>query len=102
MVSATPNIEFIDFICTEPFDSIPISSNLRPTIPSHLHAFHESLGDIRWYHPSFDPYCAYLEDVPIKVMWSTFFDQASDFSMLFDKFKMPLTLLVPFLVVFSY
>jgi len=67
-----------------------------------LHAFHKSLGDIRGYHPIFDPHCAYLEDVPRKIMWSTFFDHVFDFSMAFGKFKRPLTFLALSFAVFSY
>jgi len=91
-----------DLICTEPLDSMPISSPLLPTTPSHIHAFYESLGDGRGSHPSFDPYCAYLEDIPGKIMWSTFFDHTFNFFMAFDEFKRPLTLLAPSLLVFSY
>jgi len=67
-----------------------------------LHAFHESLGDIRGYNPSFDPYCAYLEDMPRKIMWSPFFDHTFDFSMAFDEFKRPLTLFASPFIVFFY
>ena len=65
----------------------PTSSLLLVTTPSHLHAYPESLGDIRGYNPSFDPYCAYLEDLLRKIMWSTFFEHTVDFSMVFDEFK---------------
>jgi len=51
MGSFTPNIGLIDPIYTEPLDSMPISSHLLPTTLSHLHAFHESIGDIRGYCP---------------------------------------------------
>jgi len=67
-----------------------------------VHAFHESLGDIRGYNPFFDPYCAYLEAVLRKIRWSTFFDHNFDFSMAFDEFKRPLTLFAPSFIVFSY
>jgi len=102
MGSDTPSIEHTDIICNEPLGLTPISSPLLPTTPSHLHAFHESLGDIRCYNPSFDTYCAYLKNVPIEIMWSTFFDHSFDFSMAFDEFKRPLTFLPSFFVVFSY
>ena len=46
-VGAAPSIEHIDPICIRPLDLTPISSPFLPTIFSHLHAFHESLGDIR-------------------------------------------------------
>jgi len=64
MGSVAPSIALIDLIYTEPFDLTPTSSPLPPSTPSFMHAFHKSLGDIRGYHPFFDPYCAYLEDVP--------------------------------------
>jgi len=49
-----------------------------------------------------DPYCTYLEDMPRKIEWTTFFDYYFDFSMAFDKFKRALTLFVPSLLAFSY
>jgi len=58
-----------------------------------MHAYHESLGDIGGYSPSFDPCCAYLEDVLRKIMWSTFFDHTFDFSTVFGKFERPLAFL---------
>jgi len=100
--SNTPNIKHTDPICSKLFDPTPISSPFSPTIPSHVHAYHESLGDIIGYNPSFDPYCAYLEDVQRKIMWCTFFDHAFDFSMAFDEFMRPLTLFTPYFLVFSY
>ena len=66
-----------------------------------MHAFHESLGDIRGYYLSFDPYCAYIENVPRKIIWSTFFDHTFDFSMAFNEFKRPLTLFGASFLVFS-
>ena len=70
----TPSIEHIDTICYEPLDLTPTSSPLAPTTPFPVHAFPESLGDIRGYNSSIDPYCPYLEDTPRKITWSTFFD----------------------------
>jgi len=102
VVSAAPTIEHIDPIYTEPLDLSPISSPLLPTTCSHLHAFHESLGDIRGYNPSLDPYCAYLEDMPTKIEWTNFFDYYFNFFMPFDKFKRALTLFATFLPVLSY
>jgi len=102
MGSDTPSIKHIDPICNEPLDLTLASSPLLPTTPSHLHAFHESLGDIRSYNPSFVSYCAYLEDVPRKIIWSTFFDNTFDFSMAFSKFRRPLTFLASSFVVLSY
>jgi len=66
LIKAAPSIGHIDSIHTKPLDLTSTSSSLLPTIPSHLHAFYESLGDIRGFHLSFDPYCAYLEDVSRK------------------------------------
>jgi len=100
--SATPSIGLLDSICVEPLDSMPMSSSFLPITPSHLHTFHESLGDIRGSPPLFDPYCTYREDSPRKVMWTTFFDHAFDFSIAFDEFKRALTLFAIFLLVFSY
>jgi len=87
MDTNTHNIKDTDPICNEPLDLTPILSPLLPMTPSNLHAYHVSVGDIRGYNPSFDPYCAYLEDMPRKIIWSTFFNHIFDFSMAFDEFK---------------
>jgi len=54
MGTAASNIGHTNSICSELLDLTPMSSLLLP-----LHAFHESLGDIRGYHPSFDPYSSF-------------------------------------------
>jgi len=102
MGSTTPSIRLIDPICNEPLDLTPISSPLPPITPSYMLAFHESLGDIRGYNPSSDPYCTYLEDFLRKIMWSTFFPHTFNFSIVFGKFKRLLTSLASSFVVFSY
>ena len=102
MGSDTPSIEHTDPICSELFNLTLTSSPLLATALSHVHAFHESLGDIRGYNPSFDPYCAYLGDVPRKIMQSSFLDHTFDFSTSFDELKGPLTLFAPSFLVFSY
>jgi len=66
--NAAPSIGHTDLICTDPLDSTPISSPLLSTNSSYVHAFLESVGDIRGYYTSFYPYCAYLEDGPTKMM----------------------------------
>jgi len=102
MGTDTPSIEHTDPICNEALDLTPVSSPLLPTTPSHLRAYHESVGDIRGYNPSFAPYSAYLEDMPQKILWSIFFDHTFDFSMAFDEFKRPLILFAPSFLVFSH
>jgi len=67
-----------------------------------MHSCHESLGDIRGYCPSIDLYCAYLEDVPMKIVWSTFFDHTFDFFVALDEFKRQLNLFASSFLVFSY
>jgi len=100
-VGAAPSIRHINSSCTKLLDSAPLSSHFLPTTPSPLHAF---LGNIKRSHPSFDPCCAYLEDLLRKVMmWNTFLDDTFNFSMAFDKFKRALTVFATsLLVVFTY
>ena len=86
-VGVAPKIEHIDTICMKLFVSVPILSPLLSTTPYHLHAFHESLVNIRGHNPSFDPCCACLEEMSRKIEWTTFFDYSFDFSMEFDKCK---------------
>jgi len=102
MGTDTPSLGPTAPIGNKPLDLYPISSPLPSTTPSHLHAFHESLGDIRGYHPSLDPYCAYLVDMPRKITWRTFFTNIFDFSMAFSAFKRPLTFIDLSFVVPSY
>ena len=91
-----------DPIGNESLDLTPASSLLPPTTPSYAHAFHEPLGDIRGYDPSFDSYYASLEGVPRTITWSNFFDHIFDFSMTFGVFKTPLTFRDSSFVVSSY
>jgi len=102
MGKATPSIGVIDSICTQSLNLTPTSSPLLLTTPSHLYAFYEYLGDIRRSHSTFNPCCAYLEDVPREFMWSTFFYHGFDFSMASDEFKMRPTLFAPFLLVLLF
>jgi len=67
-VGAVPRIEHNDPVCIESLDLTHISCLLLPTTVSHLHALHESLGDVSDYNPSFGPYCEYLEDILRKLM----------------------------------
>jgi len=82
---ATPTIELINSICTEPLYSTPFIP-FTFDHPSHLHEFHVSPGDVRGSHPSFDLYCACLEEKHRKIMWDTFFDHTFDFFMTFNRF----------------
>ena len=91
-----------DPIGNEHLDLTPASSLLPSTNPSHAHAFHESLGDISGYDPSFDPDCANLEDVPRKITQSPFFTNIFDFSVAFGVFTRPLTFIDSSFVVPSY
>jgi len=73
-----------------------------PAPPSNLHAFYESLGDIRGYNPSLDHYCVYLGDLPRKVIWNTSFDHAFDFFMKFNKYNRAPIFFAIIFSVFSY
>ena len=55
------------------------------------------LGYFREYYPSIDLYYICLEDLPRKVMWTTFFDPPCGFSMGFAKVK---RILILFGVIF--
>jgi len=47
MGSDTPSIEHINPICSEIFNTTPVSFPFSHTTPSYVHTAHESLGDIR-------------------------------------------------------
>jgi len=85
----------------EEFSTTILSASLSTT-PSHLHAFYNSPGDLKGFLPSSDPYYAYLQNGPRKIMRSTFFDHAFDFCVALGEFKRPLTLFALSLLVFSY
>jgi len=99
---AAPSIEYISPVCTESLNLVSISFPFLPTSPSHLHAFREFVGNIRGYNTSFTPYCAYLEEMPRKIDYTTFFDYSLYFSMAFDKCKRAFTFFAMILIVFSY
>ena len=51
---------------------------------------------------SFVPYCLYLKDMHMIILWSTFFNHAFDFYIAFDMFKMPLTIFVTSSLLFFF
>jgi len=61
-----------------------------------------SLGYFSGYNASIDPYCVCLEDLPRKIMWTTFFNHSYDFSMVFDKVKRILILFDVIFIIASY
>ena len=61
-----------------------------------------SLGYLRGYDHSIDPYYIYLEDLPRKIMWSTFFNPSYDFSKAIYKVKRILVVFGVIFVVSSY
>jgi len=69
VTAAAPSFEHIELTSIESLDMMPILSPLLLTTSFLFHVFHASSGgDIRGCHPSFDPCCAYPEDVPRKIM----------------------------------
>jgi len=60
------------------------------------------LGHFSGYDPFIDPYCACLEDLPKKVMWTTFFNPSYDLSMVFAKVMRMLILFGVTFVIASY
>jgi len=61
-----------------------------------------SLGYFRGYHPSIDPYCVCLEDLPRNVMWTIFFNPSYNFYKGFAKVKRILIVFGVILVIASY
>jgi len=61
-----------------------------------------SLGCFRGYDPSIDPYCICLEDLPKKIMGTTFFNPFYEFSMGLDRVKRILNFFDVILVISSY
>jgi len=92
MVSAPLSIVYINSIRTKPLDLTPTSSPLLCITPSYLRASYESRGNIRGSYPLLDPHYTYLDDVPRKMMWSTFFNHTFDFSIAIVEFKRPIIL----------
>ena len=101
-VSVTPSIDLIDAIYTESPTLVPISSSYLTATTPPLPAFPESVGDIRGSNPSLDPSCAYLEDVPRKILLCTFVDHTFDFSLAYDMSMRTLPTFAYFLYLFSY
>jgi len=67
MGGTTPSIGLIEPICNEPLDLTPLHPLYFPP-PPLICMLIMTLGDIKGYNPSFDPYCAYLKDVPRNIM----------------------------------
>jgi len=47
----------------------------------------ESLGTFRGYDPSLDPYNLYLENMPVKILFTIAFNHSKDFSKAWHTFK---------------
>ena len=61
-----------------------------------------SLGYLKGYDPSIDPYCVNLDDLSRKITWIIFFNPFYDFSNAFDKvFRILITFGV-ILAIISY
>ena len=61
-----------------------------------------SLGYFSGFNASLDSYYMCLEDLPRKIMWSTFFNPSYDFAKAIAKFKRILILFCAILVITSY
>jgi len=61
-----------------------------------------SLGYFEGKDLSTDPYCVCLEDLPRKVIWTTFFNHSCNFSKTFSKVKRILIIFSVILVIASY
>jgi len=61
-----------------------------------------SLGYFRGYNPSIDPYYVCLDDLPRKIMWTTFFNPSYNFSKPIDKVKRILVVFGVIFVISSY
>ena len=57
----------------------------------------ESLGTIRGYDSSLDPYSLYLENMSAKITTTTAFDNSTDFFKAFDKFRRALIIISGFM-----
>jgi len=111
--------DIIDDISHDPLDTLhasPVCSLPSPSPECHSMPFADchdilegneidcldSLGTLRGYDPSLDPYILYLGSMPAKIMLTTTFNFFADFSKAFDKFKRALTLIPAFLFKCSY
>ena len=61
-----------------------------------------SLGCFSGFNASLDPYYIYLENLPRKVMWTTFFNHSYDFSVGIYKVKRIPILFVVVFIIASY
>ena len=61
-----------------------------------------SLGYFYGHDASLDPYCIYLVDEPIKIMWNTFFAFSFVFSIGSALLKRALTFFAVIIFMFSY
>jgi len=62
----------------------------------------DSLGTLRGYDPSLDPYSLHLGSMLVKIMLTTVFDFFTDFSKAFNKFRRAIIVIFAFLFKCSY
>ena len=114
VITVPTSFDMVDDISPNPLDtfhSSPSCSLPFPSLKCHnssLVACHDvlegnetdcmdSLGTLRGYDPSLDPYSLYLESMPLKIMFVTAFTSFTDFSTAFKKFVRALVLMYAFL-----
>jgi len=61
-----------------------------------------SLGYLRGYDPSINPYCRSLENLPRKITWTACCNPFYDFAMGFDKVKRMLNVFGVIFIIASY
>jgi len=111
----------VSLTCSQPFISLEYSLNVPVDNPkicdSNVDLGHKDnefnllggnvddylpRGYLRGYDPSIDPYYVCLEDLPRKIIWSTFFNPSYDFSKAIDKVKRILVVFGVIFVISSY
>jgi len=76
-------------------------NNVINVLGGNVHDY-VSLGYLRGYDPSIDPYCVCLGDLLSKIICTTFFNPSYNFSKAFDKVKRILVVFSVILVIASY
>jgi len=119
VITVPASFDMVDDMSPDPLDifhASPLCSLPSPSLECHhllLVEYHvmlegneincmASLGTVRGYDPSLDPYSLYLGGMPMKIMLTTAFHFFTDFSKAFDKFRRALTIISAFQFKCSY
>jgi len=90
-----------DYVITNPNDDVGLVDIENDQLDGRVNEFYKSLGNHKWFSSLTDTYWLCLEDMPMKVMWTSLSHCFSDFLKAFDELKRAFAIVIAFLCLFE-